>query len=72
MKKEYKRFLNLVYCYDPVTDTTVRLDTEAFDIMTFGYRLSDWDKRDGYTKCTKKAFKTALNAAIKKLIEVTK
>ena len=72
MKKEYKRFLGLVYCYDPVTDITVRLDTEAFDIMTFDCILSDWDTRGDYTKCTKKEFKAALDAAIDKLKEVTK
>ena len=71
MKKEYKRFLGLVYCYDPVTDTTVRLDTEHFDIATYSFKLSGWENGE-YTKCTKKAFKDALDVAIKQLIKVTK
>ena len=72
MKKEYKRFLGIVYCYDPETDYTVRLDTERFDITTYGFQLSDWKMMAVYDKCTKKEFKTALSAAIKRLREVTK
>ena len=71
MKKEYKRFLGLVYCYDPATDITVRLDTERFDIAIYHFKLSGLENGE-YTKCTKKAFKEALDVAIKKLIKVTK
>ena len=72
MKKEYKKYDRLLYCYNPVTDTTVRLDTERFDIVTLNFKFDGWDTDDVYEKCTKKEFKTALNAAIKRLREVMK
>lgn len=76
MKKEYKRYITMFYCYDPKTNTCIRIEVKAssqiFDITTFNFKLSDWDEMDGYQKCTKKAFNVALNAAIKRLKEVTK
>ena len=72
MKKEYKKFGSLLYCYDPNTDFTVRLFRHVSDIVTYNFKLSDWETTDIYDKCTKKEFKTALSAAIKKLMEVTK
>ena len=72
MKKEYKRYGRLFYCYDPESYFTVRVDAKTMEITTFDFRLSDWANADEYEKCTKKEFKTALSAAIKKLREVTK
>ena len=72
MKKEYKKCGWLLYCYDPNTDFTVRVYRDGEDIMTFDYKLSGWEDEYTYEKCTKKEFKTALNAAIKRLREVTK
>ena len=76
MKKEYKRYITMFYCYDPNTNTCIRIDVKAssqiFDITTFNFKLSDWDEMGCYQKCTKKEFKTALSAAIKRLREVTK
>lgn len=72
MKKEYKKCGRLLYCYDPNTDFTVRILMDGSDIMTFDYKLSDWEDKYTYEECTKEEFKTALSAAIKKLREVTK
>lgn len=72
MKKEYKKFGSLLYCYDPNTDSTIRLFGYGSDIVTYNFKLSDWDTPDIYDECTKKEFKTALSAAIKKLMEVAK
>ena len=72
MKKEYKRFGSMVYCYNPDTESTVRLFKNGADIVTYDFKLSDWEAADVYQRCTKKEFKTALNAAIKRLREVTK
>ena len=72
MKKEYKRFLGLVYCYDPAAETTVRIDTKSYEVEMFNFKLSEWDIRGEYMKCTKKTFKDALDTAIKRLREVTK
>lgn len=72
MKKEYKKFGGLLYCYDPESDFTVRVDSNMSEITTFDFRLSDWANADEYEVCTKKEFKTALSAAIKRLREVTK
>ena len=72
MKKEYKKCGWLLYCYDPNMDFTVRVYQDGADITTYNFKLSDWDTPDIYDKCTKKEFKTALSAAIKKLREVTK
>ena len=70
MKKEYKKCGRLLYCYDPNADFTVRILNDGSDISTFGFKLDDWDTAYTYDKCTKKEFKTALSAAIKKLREV--
>ena len=60
---------------------TVRVDSRSkCDITTFPFKFDDWDDKFikgfddewAYKVCTKKEFKTALNAAIKKLREVTK
>jgi hypothetical protein len=72
MKKEYKRYGRLLYCYDPESYFTVRVDSKTNEITTFDFRLSDWANADEYGVCTKKEFKTALSAAIKRLNEVTK
>ena len=72
MKKEYKKYGWLLYCYDPNTDFTVRVLEDGSDTTTFNFKLSDWDEKYVYEECTKKEFKTALSAAIKKLREVTK
>lgn len=72
MKKEYKRYARLLYCYSSEGDFTVRVDSKTNEITTFDFRLSDWADKDEYEKCTKKEFKMALSAAIKKLREVTK
>ena len=72
MKKEYKKCGGLLYCYDPNTDFTVRILRDGSDIMTFDYKLSDWEELHTYEICTKEPFKTALSAAIKRLKEVTK
>ena len=72
MKKEYKKSGSLLYCYDPNTDCTVRVYRDGSDIVTYEFKLSDWDTTDIYEECTKKEFKTAISAAIKKLREVTK
>lgn len=72
MKKEYRKYGSLLYCYDPNTAVTVRVFKDSSDIATYGFRLSDWEAADTYEECTKKEFKTALSAAIKKLREVTK
>ena len=72
MKKEYKRYARLLYFYDHEGDFTVRVDAKTNEITTFDFRLSDWANADEYGECTKKEFKTALSAAIKKLREVTK
>ena len=72
MKKEYKKFGSLLYCYDPNTDFTVRVYQDGADITTYNFKLSDWDTTEIYDECTKKEFKTALSAAIKKIMEVTK
>ena len=72
MKKEYKKCCGLLYCYDPNTDFTVRVYQDGADITTYNFKLSDWDTPDIYDKCTKKEFKMALSAAIKKIREVTK
>ena len=77
MKKEYKRFGGMLYCYDPNTDYTVRIYTvriyrDGADIVTYNFKLSDWEAVDVYERCTKKEFKTALSAAIKRLRDVTK
>lgn len=74
MKKEYKKYGKMVYCYNPDNDFTVRLFRDGSDITTYDFKLSDWNEDEVYVyeKCTKKEFKTALSAAIKKLREVTK
>ena len=72
MKKEYKKCGLLLYCYDPNTDFTVRVCKDDEEITTYGFKFSDWETTTVYEECTKKEFKTALNAAIKKLREVTK
>ena len=72
MKKEYKRYERLLYCYCPESDFTVRVDTADFDITTFDFQLLSWKDADEYQRCTKKEFKMALSAAIKKIKEVTK
>lgn len=72
MKKEYKKYGWLLYCYDPNTDFTVRVLEDGSDTTTFNFKLSDWDEKYVYEECTKKEFKMALSAAIKKLREVTK
>ena len=72
MKKEYKKCGWLLYCYDPITDFTVRVYKDGSEITTYDFKLSDWDEKYVYEECTKKEFKTALNTAIKKLKEVTK
>ena len=77
MKKEYKKFNDLYYCYNSESDMTIRVDSGNIgDITTYNFKLSDWDSEDGeylgYKKLSKKEFKTALSAAIKKLREVTK
>lgn len=72
MKKEYKKCGGLLYCYDPSTDFTVRVFKDGLDITTYCFKLSDWDVQYIYEECTKKEFKMALSAAIKKLREVTK
>lgn len=72
MKKEYKRYGRLIYCYSPEGDFTVRVDSKTNEITTFDFQLLGWAYKDEYEKCTKKEFKTALSAAIKKLREVTK
>ena len=72
MKKEYKKYGRLLYCYSHEGDFTVRVDANTNEITTFDFRLSDWDEKYVYEECTKKEFKTALSAAIKKLREVTK
>ena len=72
MKKEYKKFTSLLYCYNPVTDTTVRVDTRDSELTMFCFKLNDWDEKGEYMKCTKKEFKAAFEIAIKKLIQVTK
>lgn len=72
MKKEYKRYGRLLYCYDPESDFTVRVFKDGSDITMYDFKLSDWDEMGVYEECTKKEFKTALSAAIKRLREVTK
>ena len=72
MKKEYKKYGSLLYCYDPNTHFTVRVYKDGADIVTYNFKLSDWETTDIYDECTKKEFKMALDAAIKKLREVTK
>ena len=72
MKKEYKKYGYLFYCYYPNADFTVRVYEDGADITTFGFKLDDWETKGVYEECTKKEFKTALNAAIKKIREVTK
>lgn len=72
MKKEYKRYERLLYCYSPEGDFTVRVDSKTNEITTFDFQLLGWEYKDEYKKCTKKEFKMALSAAIKKLREVTK
>ena len=72
MKKEYKKSGRLLYCYDPESYFTVRVDAKSNEITTFDFRLSDWSDADEYEVCTKKEFKMVLNAAIKKIREVTK
>ena len=72
MKKEYKKFCGLVYCYDPESDFTVRVFKDGSDITTYDFKLNDWDEKCVYEQSSKKEFKTALSAAIKKLREVTK
>ena len=72
MKKEYKKCGWLLYCYDPNTDFTVRVYRDGADIVTYNFKLSDWDAIDVYERCTKKEFKLALDATIEKLREVTK
>ena len=72
MKKEYKKYGRLIYCYDPEGDFTVRVDAKSNEITTFDFQLLGWADKDEYKKCTKKEFKTALSAAIKRLREVTK
>ena len=72
MKKEYKSYGRLFYCYDPESDFTVRVDAKTKEITTYSFKLSDWDDVYVYEECTKKEFKMALSAAIKKLREVTK
>ena len=72
MKKEYKKCCGLLYCYDPNSDSIVRVYKDGSDIVTYSFKLSDWDTTEIYDECTKKEFKTALSAAIKKLMEVTK
>ena len=72
MKKEYKRYKRLLYCYSPDGDFTVRVDSKTNEITTFDFQLSDWEEKYVYEECTKKEFKMALSAAIKKIREVTK
>ena len=72
MKKEYKKCGGLLYCYDPNTDFTVRVYKDGEDITTYNFKLSDWEDKYTYEICTKKTFKESLDAAIKKLKEVTK
>lgn len=72
MKKQYKRYGRLLYCYDPNTDFTVRVFKDDSEITTFNFKLSDWSDESEYKDCTKKEFKTALSATIKELREVTK
>jgi hypothetical protein len=72
MKKEYKKCGWLLYCYDPNTDFTVRIFKDGADVTTYGFKMSDWNTTAVYGDCTKKEFKKALSAAIKKLREVTK
>lgn len=72
MKKEYKKCARILYCYDPSTDFTVRVFRDGDDIVTYNFKLSDWEAADVYEKCTKKEFKMALSAAIKKIKEVTR
>lgn len=72
MKKEYKRYITLLYCYDYNSNITVRVDTEDMRVTTYPMQLSDWVEPNVYEECTKKEFKTALSAAIKKIREVTK
>ena len=72
MKKEYKKCGWLLYCYDPNTDFTVRVFKDGSDITTYDFKLNDWDEMYVYEVCTKKEFKMALSAAIKRLREVTK
>ena len=71
MKKEYKKYGSLLYCYDPNTHFTVRVYRDGSDIVTYGFRLTDWNTAYAYEECTKKEFKEALSATIKKLREVT-
>ena len=73
MKKEYKKYGYLFYCYYPNADFTVRVDDNDASITTYGYKLFDWDDTQvDYEECTKKEFKTALSAAIKRLREVAR
>ena len=67
MKKEYRRYGRLIYCYCPENYFTVRVDSKTNEITTYGFKLSDWDDMDVYKKCTKKEFKTAMYAATKSL-----
>ena len=67
MKKEYKRYGRLIYCYYPESYSTVRVDSKMNEIMTYHFKLSDWDEMGIYEECTKKEFKMAMYAAIKSL-----
>ena len=74
MKKEYKKFNDLYYCYNSESDMTIRVDSrEVGDITTYNFKLRDWEGEGEeyfrYEKLSKKEFKTALSAAIKRLKE---
>lgn len=71
MKKEYRKYGRLVYCYNPEFDTTIRVDSSTY-IAEFDFKFDGWDSPDDYGKCTKKEFEEAFKKALKRLNEVIK